>query len=41
MKISLYRHAKIKEYRGDILFTHDGLSGPEFWTYPDISEQKT
>jgi hypothetical protein len=28
MKISLYRHAKIKEYRGDILFTHDGLSGP-------------
>ncbi|MGZ4932057.1 MAG: aminoacetone oxidase family FAD-binding enzyme, partial [Halobacteriota archaeon] len=28
MKISLYRHAKIKEHRGDILFTHDGLSGP-------------
>ena len=28
MKISLYRQAKIKEYRGDILFTHDGLSGP-------------
>ena len=28
MKISLYRHAKIIEHRGDILFTHEGLSGP-------------
>lgn len=28
MKISLYRQAKIREHRGDILFTHDGLSGP-------------
>jgi predicted Rossmann fold flavoprotein len=28
MKISLYRHAKIREHRGDLLFTHEGLSGP-------------
>jgi hypothetical protein len=28
MNISLYRHAKIIEHRGDILFTHEGLSGP-------------
>jgi predicted Rossmann fold flavoprotein len=28
LKISLYRRIKIKEHRGDILFTHDGLSGP-------------
>jgi predicted Rossmann fold flavoprotein len=28
MKILLYRHAKIREHRGDILFTHQGLSGP-------------
>ena len=28
MKISLYRHAKIREHSGDILFTHEGLSGP-------------
>jgi predicted Rossmann fold flavoprotein len=28
MKISLYRHAKIREHRGDVLFTHQGLSGP-------------
>lgn len=28
MEISLYRHAKIRELRGDILFTHEGLSGP-------------
>jgi len=28
MKISLYRQAKIRVHRGDILFTHDGLSGP-------------
>ncbi|MGZ4928693.1 MAG: NAD(P)/FAD-dependent oxidoreductase [Halobacteriota archaeon] len=28
MQISLYRNAKIKKHRGDILFTHDGLSGP-------------
>jgi predicted Rossmann fold flavoprotein len=28
MMISLYRHAKIREHRGDILFTHEGLSGP-------------
>jgi len=28
MKISLYRQAKIREHRGDILFTHEGLSGP-------------
>lgn len=28
IKISLYRQAKIREHRGDILFTHDGLSGP-------------
>jgi len=28
MKISLYRHSKIREHRGDILFTHQGLSGP-------------
>jgi hypothetical protein len=28
MKISLYRHVKIREHRGDILFTHGGLSGP-------------
>lgn len=28
LKISLYRHAKIREHRGDILFTHQGLSGP-------------
>ncbi len=28
MNISLYRHAKIREHRGDILFTHEGLSGP-------------
>jgi predicted Rossmann fold flavoprotein len=28
MKISLYRHTKIREHQGDILFTHEGLSGP-------------
>jgi len=28
MRISLYRHAKIREHQGDILFTHEGLSGP-------------
>jgi len=28
LKISLYRRIKIKDHRGDILFTHDGLSGP-------------
>lgn len=28
MKISLYRHKKIRDYQGDILFTHQGLSGP-------------
>ena len=28
LKLSLYRQIKIKEHRGDILFTHDGLSGP-------------
>ncbi|MGV8126584.1 MAG: NAD(P)/FAD-dependent oxidoreductase [Methanothrix sp.] len=28
LKISLYRRIKIKEHRGDLLFTHDGLSGP-------------
>ena len=28
LKISLYRRMKIKEHLGDILFTHDGLSGP-------------
>lgn len=28
MKTSLYRSTKINEHRGDILFTHDGLSGP-------------
>ena len=28
MKVSLYRHAKIREHWGDILFTHEGLSGP-------------
>jgi predicted Rossmann fold flavoprotein len=28
MKISLCRHAKIREHQGDILFTHEGLSGP-------------
>lgn len=28
LKISLYRRIKIKEHRGDILFTHNGLSGP-------------
>ncbi|MDD1750894.1 MAG: NAD(P)/FAD-dependent oxidoreductase [Methanothrix sp.] len=28
MKISLYRHAKIRVHRGDVLFTHQGLSGP-------------
>jgi len=28
MKIQLYRHAKIREHQGDILFTHEGLSGP-------------
>jgi predicted Rossmann fold flavoprotein len=28
MNISLYRHAKIREHSGDILFTHEGLSGP-------------
>lgn len=28
MKITLYRHAKIREHQGDILFTHEGLSGP-------------
>ena len=28
LKISLYRRIEIKEHRGDILFTHDGLSGP-------------
>ena len=27
MKISLYRHAKIRVHQGDVLFTH-GLSGP-------------
>lgn len=26
--ISLFRHKKIKEVRGDVLFTHQGLSGP-------------
>lgn len=26
--ISLYRNRKIKDHRGDILFTHQGLSGP-------------
>ncbi len=28
MRISLYRHAKIREHQGDVLFTHEGLSGP-------------
>ena len=28
MKVSLYRHAKIREHRGIIQFTHQGLSGP-------------
>jgi predicted Rossmann fold flavoprotein len=28
MNTSLYRHAKIRVHRGDILFTHEGLSGP-------------
>jgi len=28
IKISLVRRTKIKEHHGDILFTHDGLSGP-------------
>ncbi|MDD4652824.1 MAG: aminoacetone oxidase family FAD-binding enzyme, partial [Methanothrix sp.] len=28
MKISLYRHTKIREHQGDILFTHEGISGP-------------
>ena len=28
MDISLYRHKKIRDQRGDILFTHQGLSGP-------------
>ncbi len=28
MKISFYRHAKIRVHQGDILFTHEGLSGP-------------
>jgi len=28
MEISLYRGKKIKEFRGDVLFTHQGLSGP-------------
>jgi len=28
MNISLYRHKKIRDQRGDILFTHQGLSGP-------------
>jgi predicted Rossmann fold flavoprotein len=28
MKISLYRHTKIRVHQGDILFTHEGLSGP-------------
>lgn len=28
IKISLYRHEKIREQQGDILFTHQGLSGP-------------
>lgn len=28
MNISLYRHKKIRDQRGDILFTHRGLSGP-------------
>ncbi len=28
IKTSLYRSTKINEHRGDILFTHDGISGP-------------
>lgn len=28
MEISLYRQGKIREKKGDILFTHQGLSGP-------------
>jgi len=28
MKISFYRHTKIRVHQGDILFTHEGLSGP-------------
>lgn len=28
MDVSLYRDRKIKDWRGDILFTHQGLSGP-------------
>lgn len=28
INISLYRHAKIREHQGDVLFTHEGLSGP-------------
>ena len=28
MDISLYRNKKIRDQRGDILFTHEGLSGP-------------
>jgi predicted Rossmann fold flavoprotein len=28
MDISLYRHRRIKDQRGDVLFTHQGLSGP-------------
>jgi predicted Rossmann fold flavoprotein len=28
MRISLYRQKKIRDHQGDILFTHQGLSGP-------------
>lgn len=28
MEVSLYRDRKIKDWQGDILFTHQGLSGP-------------
>jgi len=28
MNVSLYHHKKIRDQRGDILFTHQGLSGP-------------
>jgi predicted Rossmann fold flavoprotein len=28
MTVSLYRQGKVQEHRGDVLFTHQGLSGP-------------
>ena len=39
--LSLHRTKKIREARGDILFTHQGLSGPVILIFQDLFEQET